>query len=353
MEHIDRIIDKLGTYPISGLCSASLSGLFFTISNFMVQIAIQLNTRASIPVHQIVFARSVIQLIFLVPIILIFKLDIAVGRKDFLSLFSVSLTGFLNIVFIYMALEKIPISDALVISFTSPIFTAILAFFVLREKCEWLDAVCGFVSFFGVIVVARPTFIFGNKTHKQVLFREGMTKEKQEIIYLIGAGYALIGGVSIAIYLVFIRKFAMRSQNMVNLFYPSIAGTVITPWLMYVFGEQFVKPQSYHVAFSIISVGTCSCIGLGFLTLSLMLEHATNVALVRNLDVIYAYVLQYCAMGIAPSLWSIVGGLIIIFATSVMAINRQTRNTCNADSEDGMEGEELEVDGPTRSKENG
>ena len=74
-----------------------------------------------------------------------------------------------------------------------------------------------------------------------------MSREKKEIVYLVGAGYALLGGFSLAVYFVTMRKFAMKSQNIVNLFYPSVAGTLLTPALMFLFREDLVAPQSYRV----------------------------------------------------------------------------------------------------------
>ena len=74
-----------------------------------------------------------------------------------------------------------------------------------------------------------------------------MSLEKREIVYLVGAGWALLGAICLALYFVTMRKFAMKSQNIVNLFYPSMAGTLLTPALMFVFREELVVPQSYRV----------------------------------------------------------------------------------------------------------
>lgn len=317
------MVARLRDTPLAGLLTASLSGMWFTLSNFMVQMSIEHVKHKKMPVHEIVFTRSLEQMVLLVPIILILKLNIFVAKTDLLSLIFMSLSGFLNIVFIYLALEKIPISDALVITFTSPVFTAVLSFLVLKEKCHWMDALCGIISFVGVIIVARPTFIFGKKAHKQVMFRENISRSHRELIYLIGASYALLGGVSLAIYFVMTRKFANSNQNIVNMFYPSLAGSVVSPVIMLAVGEEIVIPQTSKTVFIILSVGFFSTIGLGMLTLSLTLEDATNVALVRNLDLVYAYLLQYFVMGIRPSVWSIAGGLVIISATSVLALRRQ------------------------------
>lgn len=323
MNHYTNMVERLRRTPLAGLMTASLSGMWFTLSNFMVQMSIDQIKHKKMPIHEIVFMRSLEQLMLLVPIILIFSLNILVAKADILSLILMSLSGFLNMVFIYLALEKIPISDALVITFTSPVFTLVLSFFILKEKCHWLDALCGFFSFIGVVIVARPTFLFGKKAHKQVMFREGISKAHREIIYLMGATYALLGGISLALYFVMTRKFATGSQNIVNLFYPSITGTLLSPVIMLALNEDVVIPQTTRTVFIMLSVGFFSTIGLGMLALSLTLEDATNVALVRNLDVVYAYVLQYFVMGIKPSTWSIGGGLIIISMTSVLALRRQ------------------------------
>ena len=44
--------------------------------------------------------------------------------------------------------------------FSAPIFTGVLAHFLLGEAWGWFDAVATLLCFTGVVLIARPTFLF-------------------------------------------------------------------------------------------------------------------------------------------------------------------------------------------------
>ena len=59
------------------------------------------------------------------------------------------------------SLENIPAADMTAIYAISPITTGILAWLILREEFTLLDAGISLVALLGVILIARPTFLFG------------------------------------------------------------------------------------------------------------------------------------------------------------------------------------------------
>jgi len=272
---------------------------------------------------EIVLARSLTQLIIILPIIAYKRFTIFVKKEDILTLLCMGLSGYFNIVVTYFSLEKIPLSDTLFITFTSPVFAAVFSYCILKEKVHWFDAVCGIVSFIGVLLVARPSFIFGSNEARTVLFiKKRTSKEKRELIFLLGVFYALLGGIFLAMYFVMVRKLTKTYNQLISIFYPSLFGLLLTPCIMYASKETFVLPTTLAAGVSLASVGLISSIALIFLTIALRYEQATLVSLIRNLDVIYAFILQYFVMSIKPCIWSIAGGVVIIIATSFIVLRK-------------------------------
>ena len=91
---------------------------------------------------------------------------------------------------------------------------------------------------------------------------------------------------------------------------------------MYFRDENFIVPFSVFPNIVLVSVGVASSVALFSLALALKMQNATIVNLIRNLDVIYAFLFQYLAIIIQPNIWSISGGSIIIFVTSMIVIRR-------------------------------
>ena len=321
---LNSFIERIKTFKFIGYLLAALSGLCFTSSNFLVPVVIGLYKTGRIPTLEVVFGRSLVQLIFIIPIILITRIELVVARDKIVTVIAMGLFGYLNIILTYFALDKIPLADALVITFTSPFFTAIFSLFILHERIHFLDLGSGIISFLGVVLVARPSFLFGAASEGKItLFvKPSASKERREMVYLLGVFYALLGGICLAFYFVLTRKISNYCSQFLSIFYPSILGVLLTPLLMYFRDENFILPFSVFQNIVLVSVGVASSLALFFLAFALKMENATIVNLIRNLDVIYAFLFQYLAMSIKPNVWSISGGSVIVFATSMIVIRR-------------------------------
>lgn len=307
----------------------AMSGIMFTASNFMVQVVIGLTTPTGrrMSTLQIVMVRCMIQLIFTIPVLIVLKAPILRAFRDLVYLIPMGVSGYVNIVLIYMSLEKIPLSDSLLITFTSPFFCAIFSYVFLREKVHWIDVICGVISFIGVCVVARPSEIFGEDptAEKQTLFQtKKLTSVEKEAVYLIGVLFGLLGAIFLAMYFVLIRvcSIIVEMNPMVSIFYPSLLGSIFSPIIQHMKKEKFVVPDSFTVAISLLSVGFYSTIALCFMTIALKRENATIINLIRNLDIVYAFVFQYAVFNIYPTVWNVSGGLIIILATGGMVLKQ-------------------------------
>ncbi|KAE8223126.1 hypothetical protein CF319_g3790 [Tilletia indica] len=73
-------------------------------------------------------------------------------------------SGFFGLFGLYFSLQYLSLADATVITFLSPLATALLAAPLLKEPLHSRQLVAGLVSVAGVVLIARPHFLFGRGT---------------------------------------------------------------------------------------------------------------------------------------------------------------------------------------------
>jgi drug/metabolite transporter (DMT)-like permease len=68
--------------------------------------------------------------------------------------------GFFGLAPGYYALKYLSLSDATVLTFLSPVLVGALAFLFLKEPFTKTEALTGLTSLLGVVLIAKPTFLF-------------------------------------------------------------------------------------------------------------------------------------------------------------------------------------------------
>ncbi|MEP1209213.1 MAG: DMT family transporter [Rhizobiaceae bacterium] len=113
---------------------------------------------SDLPPFQIAFFRNLFGLAFLVPLLVQSKFEMFRTRRIGLH----ALRGLINIAAMLMfftALSITPLAKVTALSFTAPIFMAVLSIVVLGEKFRlyrWLAIAAGFL---GMLIILRPGFI--------------------------------------------------------------------------------------------------------------------------------------------------------------------------------------------------
>ena len=95
---LNSFIERIKAFKFIGYLLAALSGLCFTSSNFLVPVVIGLYNTDRIPTLEVVFGRSLVQLIFITPIILITRIELVVARDKIVTVIAMGLFGYLNII---------------------------------------------------------------------------------------------------------------------------------------------------------------------------------------------------------------------------------------------------------------
>lgn len=121
------------------------SVLAFSMMNAVVKYVSTFN------VYQIVFFRSIGTLIITFPLALKTKSSFFGIKKKLLIVRGIA--GVISLTCFFESLNYLSIGTAVSLRYTSPIFAAILAFLILKEKIKLLQWVFFFLAFIGVIII--------------------------------------------------------------------------------------------------------------------------------------------------------------------------------------------------------
>lgn len=90
------------------------------------------------------------------------------GTRDFplgprgvrLLLLMRAMGGFVGVYGMYYSLLYLPLADAIVITFLSPVIACAVCAVLLKEEFSRIEQLAAFVSLLGVVLIARPTAMF-------------------------------------------------------------------------------------------------------------------------------------------------------------------------------------------------
>lgn len=183
----------------------------------------------------------------------------------------------------------------------------------------------------GVVLIARPSFLFGTITQNEI----------SETSKLIGTLMALLSAISMALANIIMRKMK------------KVPTPVVVTWLslctfffalLGVIGAKLLLPHETTTTIRVINFGSeflwlalnalCGLFAHLFLTLSLKVEEASTVALVRCVDILFSFVFQALFLKNEQIYWtSIVGAVIITAGVIGSALNKLREKRIQANKE--------------------
>ena len=164
---------------LRGTLFAVLAGVSFTSCNAMIKTINVPETGVSS--WQILVLRCIIQIIFLTPVILYKQHNIFSFQNltTKIKVFSQAFFGGGMLFCVFESINRLPIGDFSAIAFSSPVFTMILSTFLLKEKCGIYRISVALLLMSGVLVLTRPTMIFGK--HNLSLSVNGTNEVEEDI----------------------------------------------------------------------------------------------------------------------------------------------------------------------------
>ncbi|XP_062106035.1 uncharacterized protein LOC133817508 [Humulus lupulus] len=288
------------------LCMAVSSTIYFlmgTVSNvFSVQ---------SIPLFETAFTRCTI--ILICSYIWLNKTGQSIrGLANFRCLLiSRAFVGYLSLMSFIYCIQRLPFSQATLLSFTTPILASVMARIFFHEKLKVADIGGLACSFFGVLFICR-----GVLTTQGDLVNNGEGGNASYIwgsnhIYaiLVGLFSALTGGISYCL----IRAGAKASdQPMATVFSFGVLSSPAAGICSFVL-EDFVLPSLYSFTLMVV-LGILAFFAEVFLARALQLEKTSKVANVQFFEAALSQLWGIGSLSIAPSFGRLVGCLLIVIS---------------------------------------
>ncbi|HUE77937.1 MAG TPA: DMT family transporter, partial [Longimicrobiales bacterium] len=272
-----------------GLRYMATGAFFFSVMSLLVKLA-----GRGVPSQEIVFARSLIMTVL--SFALLRRQGIApLGRQRGLLIVR-GLFGFAALSCFYYAIVHLPLADATVIQYTNPVFTALLAAVLLSERLRLREVGLVLVSLAGVVLMARPAFLFGGVSER---------------LDMVAAGIALLGAVLSAGAYVTVRRLGATEDPLVIVFYFAALSTIGSLPLT---AMDAVMPTAAEWA-ALAGIGVLTQFGQVLMTKGLRAEAAGRAMAVGYMQIVFAAIWGALFFAEFPDLWGFAGALLIVAGT--------------------------------------
>lgn len=244
-----------------------------------------------LPSQEIVLFRSII--IWVITAVMIKRLHLPLWGNNKKLLFLRGLTGFCGLSVFYFTLTQIPISDSTTIQYTSPLFTALLAVFILKERSspgQWLFFL---LAFAGIVFIVRPGYS----------------------IYTFPALLGLVGAFFSGLAYNLVRKLRETDHPLnIILYLPTVSIVFSIPMVIH----NFVMPVGIDWLV-LLAIGISTQIAQIFLTKSLHFETAARATNVSYVSIIFATMFGLIFWGEIPDWRTGIGAALVIIAVVQIA----------------------------------
>ncbi|XP_063818157.1 solute carrier family 35 member G1 isoform X2 [Pseudophryne corroboree] len=300
--------------PGLGLGYTILSAIFFSSSSLLVK---KIENLHSVEISAI---RCIFQMLFVLPGLIYYKVGFLGPKDQRIFLFLRGFLGSSAMILLYYAVQSMPLADATVITFSSPAFTCIFACIFLKEKCTVWDILFMLFTLTGVVLIARPPFLFGSDL---VVLEEDYSDRLKGTIAAVGCA------IGASITMVVLRKMGKSVHYLLSIWYYAIIGLIECVIVLFVLGEWRL-PFCGLDRWLLILIGVLGLGGQIFLVKALQIEKAGPVSIMRTMDVVFAFIFQALFLHHTPTWLTIAGALCIIASTAGTALLKWYTSTRKA-----------------------
>ncbi len=277
---------------LTGLGFAVLASLLFALMNASAK-----GLSSDMAVPEIVFYRGAIGVGLTVVMMLVGKIPFKVSNWPLLV--SRGLAGAFSLMLAFTAISEIPLADASFLAHLSPLFTAILGLWLLKERLP--------KTFFGLLAVALAgVLLIASPWHSQL---------QAKFVALGTLGALLASFASIAI-----RQLSKDHNNQTIMLAFLLAAT-ITP-VPFVSWSEHSLPQGFPLVL-VFFLGTVSFAAQYCLTQAYRLEKAGLVATARYSGIAFNILLGFLFFAEVPTFLALLGGTLILI--TCLGLNRLAR----------------------------
>jgi len=275
----------------SGIILMAMASLAFSVNVVCVKYATQ-----NLPVIQVVFFRSFFGILILAPYMR-HKRVTFVGRH-YALLLARGILGCLALCLHFLTLSKLNLGTAVILNYTGPIFTAILAMIYLKERPTPTLLSMTALAFLGV----------------------GLLMGTDKTGHLFYSLLALFSGLVVAYVTIVIRTIGHRESPLTIIFYFVGFSTLVTaPFALL----QFQWPSLYEWL-ALVLIGVATFYAQIWLTVALRRSDASLVTPFSYLTPLFAFLFGFLLWNEAGSWLTILGAGLIITAGIVICVKEAT-----------------------------
>ncbi len=242
-----------------GIKHMLVAGIFFSLMNVGVKYL------DNIPAIEIVFFRSLVTLV--ISAVMIRRLGISFLGNNKVVLFLRGFFGVIALSLYFLCLQNMPLASAVTIMQLSPVFTTILAIFILKERVKLPQWAFFLISFLGVALI------------------KGFDPDMPLLYFVLAIFSAFISALAYNM----VRKLKDSDHPLVVVFYFPLVAMPVAGLMTY-----FVWVQPEPIEWLIlIGIGIATQIAQVNMTKALQMEEVGKVSIVRYLTIVYAIIIGY------------------------------------------------------------
>lgn len=269
----------------AGIKYMMLATFFYSVMNVAVK------KLPGIPVYEIIFFRAVITLLMSVVAVKRAGLSLAGNNKPLLIARGVC--GMVSLYLFFVTLKQIPIASAVVIQYLSPIFSTILAIFILGQPMKPIKWAFYAVAFAGVFMV------------------KGFDHRVSMLMFLCGLGSAVVSGIG---YNIIGKLKGQDDPRVVVMYFPLVTLPVISVPTLY----NWVTP-TWEELLWLIAMGVFTQLAQLYMTYSYQAENIGKVAIFQYIGIAYALVYGYLLFDETFNLQSL-GGMLLVAGGVILSV---------------------------------
>jgi len=244
-----------------------------------------------IPAIEIVFFRSVVTLLMSVWALRRASVPMLGNNRKVLVLRG--LFGAIALLLFFMLLQRIPLASAAVLHFIAPIFTALIAAVMLKERLLPLQFAFMLLSFAGILVM------------KSFDWRIGWLDVSMGVLsaFCAGCAYNCI-------------RYLKESEHpvVIVLYFPLVTVPLTIVWLFF----DWVMPQGYDWLW-LLAIGVLTQWAQVLMTKAYQAESAAKVAAASYIGIVYALGLGYVFFR-ETFTWQTLAGMLLVLAGVILNV---------------------------------
>jgi drug/metabolite transporter (DMT)-like permease len=274
-----------------GLRYMAAGAFFFSLMSLLVKLAGQ-----RLPAQEIVLARSLVMAVVAWGTLRSRRIRLGGTRRRLLVLRG--LLGYGALSCFYYALIHLPLADATVLQYTNPAWAALFAIFILSERMRGREVASVALSLCGVLLVARPGFLFGAASALDPL----------------AVSIGLLGAVFSAGAYVVVRMLG-GEHYLVVIFYFAVVSSIASAPAALLHGVMPTPPE----LLILVGVGLTTHMGQVYITKGLYLERTGRATATGLIQIVFAAIWGMLVFATMPDPLAMVGAGLVVAGVLLLA----------------------------------